>query len=120
MKRIYHSYEQWEDYKCGMYDELKLGKEERKKCAEFLFSNPKECEFWMTEVTVRWKNSCEHFLSNSSFNRIAWLGQSACCLFAGVKENETREVWKTLPPDIQYSANSIAEKVLEKYLLTHS
>ena len=35
-------------------------------------------------VISEWINSCEHYLTNKSMNRIAWLGQAAMCYSTGI------------------------------------
>ena len=115
MERIFHPYEAWEDYKCGMYDELKEGRETRIIIAMHLLASPTLCEKFMREVVKRWKIACEQVLTNQSVNRRAWLGQAACCLYAGVREDETRSAWGQLTEEEQNKANEIAEKVIEDY-----
>lgn len=113
--RKFHHYEKWEDYQSGMYDELKDGRDCRINLAVSLLSNPTLCERFMREVVKRWKNASEQVLTNVSINRRAWLGQSACCLYAGVKEDETRAAWGQLTNEQRKTANEIAEKVIKDY-----
>lgn len=115
MERIFHHYEKWEDYQCGMYDELKEGRECRVELAKSLLSNKNICEKFMREVVKRWKCACEQVFTNTNVNRRAWLGQAACCLYAGVKENETREAWWQLTEDERNLANEIADEVIKDY-----
>ena len=115
MERIFHHYEKWEDYQCGMYDELKDGRECRVELAKNLLANAPLCEKFMREVVKRWKCACEQVFTNTNVNRRAWLGQAACCLYAGVKENETREAWWQLTEDERNLANEIADKVINDY-----
>ena len=35
-------------------------------------------------VVSEWKHSCEHYLTNTAMNRIAWLGQAAMCYATGI------------------------------------
>lgn len=114
-KQIFHHYEEWEDYQCGMYDELKEGRANRVGLAQALLSNKKLCEKFMREVKKRWRIACEQVFSNIQVNRKAWLGQSACCLYAGVKEDETREAWWLLSDEQRETANAIAETIIREW-----
>jgi hypothetical protein len=115
MERIYHNYEKWECYKSGFFGyEIKDKNYLINKVVE-LFSNPKETEKYMDMVIKNWHCSCEHNLTNTSMNRVAWLGQSACCLYAKVPFNITMEAWNLVPQDFQNQANKIAEIIIEKY-----
>lgn len=115
IERKYHPYYEWEDYQSGMYDELKDGREHRVKLAVKLLSHPLICYQFMKEVTVRWKVATEHVFTNITCNRKSWLGQSACHLFAGVKEDETREAWKYLTIEQRKKANDIAKEVIKEW-----
>lgn len=115
MEQKFHHYEEWEDYKCGMYDELKEGRDYRVNLAVNLLSNPDLCLKFMRLVVKRWKIACEQVLTNQAINRKSWLGQAACCLYAGIKEDETRTAWWKLTSDQQTTANEIAQKVILEY-----
>lgn len=69
----------------------------------------------MTRVCSEWVFSCEHNLTNSSMNKIAYIGQAACCLYAGVPSTITMEAWSLLDKSVQDKANEIAERVLKKW-----
>jgi ParB-like chromosome segregation protein Spo0J len=79
--RVFHTFHAWECHKAGFYASRKEGvtKEEGKKLyAEFL-SDDERFKAGLKGVTSKWKNSCEHYLTNRAMNRIAWLGQAAMC-----------------------------------------
>ena len=38
----------------------------------------------MLRVITEWKRSCEHYLTNEKMNRIAWMGQTAICIYSGI------------------------------------
>lgn len=115
MEQIFHHYQEWEDYQCGMYDELKEGRAGRVSLAQHLLGTPKLCEKWMLEVKKRWCIACEQIFSNPRLNRIAWLGQAACCLYGGVKEDETRQAWGLLTDSQRERANAIADSVIKEW-----
>ena len=115
IEQRFHHYEEWEDYQCGMYDELKEGRANRVELAQTLLSSQRICERWMREVKKRWRIACEQVFSNPQVNRKAWLGQAACCLYAGVKEDETREAWWLLTDGEREAANAIAETIISEW-----
>ena len=98
-----------------MYEEVKEGRPERVKKAVYLLSNPTELRKFMSEVVNKWKYATEQNLTNPNINYQAFLGQSACCLFAGIKEDETREAWKTLTELQRYKANAAADQVYKEW-----
>lgn len=116
MERIYHRYELWECYKAGFFrnvsgDEKKLLEN---KVIE-LFENSNLTEKYMNKVIDEWKYSCEHNLTNISLNRVAWLGQSACCLYAKIPYKITMEMWRYVSEEKRNIACQIAEKIINKY-----
>lgn len=120
MVRIYHPWHKWEDYRAGFYDNC-TGETKQQK--EFLvvemFSNQKEttrCMFW---IVNNWKYSCEHNLTNSSMNKIAYIGQAACCYYGNIPSTITMSMWSKLPKNVQESANSIAEKALNHWIINN-
>ena len=115
--RIFHPYWLWEDYKAGFYDNCS-GSEKKEflsKCLE-LFNSEKLTRFYMNEVINKWKFSCEHNLTNEALNRIAYLGQGACCLYAKIPSTVTMEAWSLLSKDVQKRSDKIAEETLNKWL----
>lgn len=118
MKRVYHHYTLWEDFQAGMYDEVKEGREERIQKAIELLTNEELCYHFMKRVTTEWKYACEQVFTNR-FNHRAFLGQCACNLYAGVKEDETRKAWWFLTEQQRYKANEIANRVYEEWRLDY-
>lgn len=116
MKRIYYRWEYWEDFKAGFYDNCSGDKKKYyiEKCLE-MFNDEKLTEKYMNMVIEKWKYSCEHNLTNESLNKIAYIGQAACCLYAGIPNTITMEAWSLLSHNIQNRANIQAEKVLNKW-----
>jgi ParB-like chromosome segregation protein Spo0J len=79
-KRIYHTWDKWECYKAGFYENQPpkgLSKEECEIKYKNLLSDLDEFEDCLKKIIKEWKYSCEHYLSNPNMNRIAWLGQAA-------------------------------------------
>ena len=84
--RIFHTYDKWECYKAGFYNTKIDGKtkeQAEKEYAEFLKNDIRFREA-LKFIIENWKYSCEHYLTNKSMNRIAWLGQASMCYATGV------------------------------------
>jgi len=80
MERIYHTWDKWECYLAGFY-ENKAPDGMTDEDAEITY-----CDFLadtdefgrvLEKVITEWKHSCEHYLTNPNMNRIAWLGQAS-------------------------------------------
>jgi hypothetical protein len=63
-------------------------------------------------VIASWPTSCEQFLSNSSINRIAWMGQASMCIETGTPAT-FRAGFKLLTLKQQQRANAIAQEAIE-------
>lgn len=117
MVRIYHPYWMWEDFKAGFYDNVsgERKKEMLNKVVE-LFSDPALTKEYMIKVIDEWVFSCQHNLSNESLNRIAYIGQGACCLYAKVPSTITMEAWSLVSKENQKQADKIAQDVLDIWI----
>lgn len=116
MNQVYHPYTAWECFHAGMYSDVELKERERdgfQEYALFLADIPR-FNAAMLRVLSEWPRSCEHFLSNPSVNRIAWLGQSAMCIDTGISRRY-RAGFRLLNPEQQLLANTAAEKMLESW-----
>jgi len=122
MKRIYHTWDKWECYPAGFYENKPKNKELtddqcRDMYAYFLRDIPM-FEASMQSILEKWPNSCEHYLSNESMNRIAWLGQAAMCYAYGVP-SVFRGGFNRMTSDEQERANQSALKYLNRWLVKH-
>mgnify|MGYP000574741210 CR=1 FL=1 len=116
IKRIYHSWEKWEDYKAGFYDNIS-GKDKSimiDKVVE-MFSSKDLTEKYMDKVIHNWFYSCEQNLTNNGMNKIAYIGQAACCLYFGIPATVTMEAWSEVDEEHQMEANEIATKKLNEW-----
>lgn len=111
MKQVFHPYQQWEGFKSGMYEPRKLGRADRVMTAKQLLTNLEALKREMTRVTIEWPIETEHVLTDASISHRAWLGQSACNIYADVKEDETREAWGYLTEKQRREANKVADAV---------
>jgi hypothetical protein len=116
-ERIYYTWDKWECYPAGFYENGKWGLTDD-QCKEmyrvFL------ADLWrfgraLERVTTEWKNSCQHYLTNESMNRIAWLGQASACIDMGLP-SKYRSGYFLLTDEEQKAADNLALEYLNKWL----
>jgi hypothetical protein len=83
-----------------------------------LLSDEAEFREALGHVISEWINSCEHYLTNNSMNRIAWLGQASLC-YAKQIPSTFRGGFHLLSSEQQLRANQIALEYLNKWLVSH-
>jgi ParB-like chromosome segregation protein Spo0J len=115
--RIFHTFDKWECKDYGFYESTKEGmkaEECKKKYAELLADLDlfREC---LEKVTSEWKHSCEHYLTNKSMNRVAWLGQ-ACLAYKYNIPSKFCSGFQLLTEREQIEANLLAWEYLNKWL----
>lgn len=115
--RIFHTYDKWECHKAGLYASTKEGWTHEECQEEFkrILSDAKLFEEILSKLIVEWKFSCEHYLTNRSMNRIAWLGQAACCYQSGIPARYSNS-WFDMEQKHQDRANRVAFKYLNIWL----
>lgn len=121
-ERIYHPYWLWEDYLNGMYGKpifsrIDTGETEEERLAKVgeCLGDENTCYQCMKYVIDNWKIACEYRLSNKSINRVAWLGQSACNVYAGLKESETKKGWWLMSQEQRDKADEIAKGLIREW-----
>uniref|UniRef100_A0A6M3IL11 ParB-like N-terminal domain-containing protein n=1 Tax=viral metagenome TaxID=1070528 RepID=A0A6M3IL11_9ZZZZ len=118
--RIFHTHDKWECFQAGLYATTKDGMTKR-QCEEayqtFLADLPRFSEA-LGHVITEWKHSCEHYLTNSAMNRIAWLGQASMCYATGVPA-VFRGGFYLLSDSQQKEANEMALVYLNKWLIAN-
>jgi len=116
-KQIFHHYEMWEDWKHGFYDNCS-GEEANKKAqlVKEMFNSEALTRQYMTKVINEWIYSCEHNFTNNSMNKIAYLGQAACCLYGGVPNLITMNTWKYLDQEVRLRSDDIASQIILKWI----
>ena len=118
MKRVYHTWDEWECYPAGFYEvrpPAPLDAEEaRLLYAEFLRNTPR-FRAALSRLPVEWPNSTEHYLSNERMNRIAWLGQAAACIDTGLP-SAFRGGYFHLSEDERHTADLTALELLNEWL----
>lgn len=115
--RVFHTYDKWECYAAGFYNTTVKGKTKSQCEIEYkeLLTNEQEFRAALQTVITTWVNSCEHYLTNSAMNRIAWLGQASLCVARGIP-SDFRSGWQLLTEAEQNKANEIALEYLNKWL----
>ena len=119
--RIYHRWENWECYPAGFFEEHPpkgmTHEDCQNKYAEFLIDIPL-FKSWAYKVVEQWVNSCEHNLTNSTMNRIAWMGQASVCLAYGIP-SKYRGGYHLLTLQEQENADKAALEVINYWMFLH-
>ncbi len=116
MKQIFHPYHLWEDHKNGFYDTQCNDKDVKFKSVIRMFSSQKTTTKFMDRVIKEWVYSCEHNLSNDSMNKIAYIGQAACCIYDNVPSIITMNAWKHVSIENRMAADEIAKQTINKWM----
>ena len=119
--RIYHTFDKWEATEYGFYDTShpKYTKIQCEHKYKELLTDLDAFEEALINVISEWKYSCEHNLTNSSMNRIAWLGQAALAYTHQIPSIYCGG-FKLLTEEDQQKANEMAHKYLNKWLLDNN
>lgn len=119
--RIFHTFDKWECNKAGFYESRPpkgMSAEECKLVYRDLLADIPAFESALNRVITEWKYSCEHYLTNSAMNRIAWLGQASLCIQKGIP-SEFRGGWGLLTEPQQQAADQAALRALNKWLVAN-
>jgi hypothetical protein len=119
--RIFHTYDKWECHKAGFYKSNKDGWTKEQCEEEFIriLSDQNLFSEILNKLIREWKYSCEHYLTNKSMNRIAWLGQAAVCYHSGVPSKFSSS-WFDIDEQTRNKANKTALKYLNKWMLINN
>lgn len=116
--RIFHTHDKWECEKAGFYETKPPKGMTADHCRAYyreLLTDIVEFERVLELVTSEWKHSCEHYLTNSAMNRIAWLGQAALCRKYGIP-SEFRGGYGLLTASQQLAADEAALRALNGWM----
>lgn len=118
--RVYHTWDKWECYRAGFYDErprdgvtVEAGEELYR---EFL-ADQGRFGAALEVVTTQWKYSCEHYLTNERMNRIAWLGQASAAQALGMPSC-CRGGYHRLTQEQKNAADALALEYLNRWLVS--
>jgi hypothetical protein len=116
-KRVFHPYDRLEEFHAGMWRIVRgVQRQDYIAAAADLLKSPPEFRDAAFRVIDEWPISCEANLITDSLNRIAWLGQAACCITLGSPEESTRVAWHMLAQDEQKEANRVADEAIQTFL----
>lgn len=116
--RIFHTFDKWECAKAGFYETKPPKGMTADHCRAYyreLLTDIPEFERVLSRVVAEWKHSCEHYLTNSAMNRIAWLGQAALCYKRGIP-SEFRGGYGLLTEAQQLAADEAALRALNAWM----
>ena len=116
--RILHTWDEWECYPAGFYETHPpegMDKEMAELTYMAFLHSEAEFDSGICRVITEWPNSCEHYLTNERMNRLAWLGQAACCIVHGIPQLFCGG-FNLLNEDEQLKANKVALKWLNAWL----
>lgn len=118
--RIYHTWDKWECYPAGFYENSKEGMtdDECKEAYRAFLADLDRFRAALVRVLAEWVKSCEHYLTNESMNRIAWLGQAGACIDMGIP-SRYRSGYFLLSEEQQKAADAVALEFLNKWLSEH-
>ncbi len=116
--RIFHTFDKWEAVAAGFFAPGIKGRDKEECEQEYgvFLADKERFSAGITKVFKEWPSSCEHNLTNSSMNRIAWIGQAAACAALGLP-SAYRGGFSKLPTETQTAANMLALEHLNKWLV---
>lgn len=118
MERIFHTWDKWECYPAGFYNDKPPKGMETEDCEQSykeLLSDMDAFGSALESVTTQWVNSCEHYLTNPNMNRIAWLGQASLSYALGIP-SRFRGGYNLLSEEQKEAADNKALEYLNKWL----
>lgn len=119
--RIFHTHDKWECHKAGFYKSNyeHLSSDQCKQAYAAFLSNSELFRQVLSKVINEWEHSCEHYLTNTAMNRIAWLGQASMCYHTGIPSKYCSG-FNLLSDEQQQEANEVALDALNDWLLMNS
>lgn len=119
-KRVFHPYEKWECYEAGFYATgwPDRTKEECETLYARFLADDTAFRAALDGVIGEWKHSCEHYLTNSAMNRIAYLGQAAAA-YAHSLPSVYCGGFQLLSEAQKDTANATALEYLNRWLANH-
>lgn len=118
--RVYHTWEKWECFRAGFYDERpkNMTQEEGEAAYGVFLADLSAFGAALEGVTSQWTHSCEHNLTNDRMNRIAWLGQASVAFALGLPSC-CRGGYHRLTDEQKAAADALALDYLNRWLVAH-
>jgi hypothetical protein len=120
MDRIYHTWDKWECYPAGFYEDHPPKGIDKDDCEDMyrdFLADIRRFESALNRVITEWPNSCEHYLTNQNMNRIAWLGQAAMCIDTGIP-SRFRGGYNLLTDEQKLAADQKAFEYLNRWVVS--
>lgn len=118
-KRVYHTWEKWECYRAGFYEERPpdgMTQDQGEEIYREFLADLAQFGAALEIVIQTWKHSCEHYLTNDRMNRIAWLGQASVAQARGIPSC-CRGGYHRLTEEQKQAADMLALEYLNKWLV---
>lgn len=112
--RIFHTWEKWECYRAGFYEEQPpngMTQEQGEERYRAFLADLPRFEAALKSIITEWPHSCEHYLTNDRMNRIAWLGQAAVAQALRIP-SMCRGGYHRLTEEQQHAADALALRYL--------
>jgi hypothetical protein len=121
MKRIFHPWDKWEDYRHNFYGGVTgdYPKDDGLATYASLLRDLDKFEAALKVITKEWTYSCEHNLTNAALNRVAYLGQASCALVFKVPHSVCMGGYNLLTDEEKAAADALAQKYLDQWLKEH-
>ena len=116
IKRIWHNYTKWEDWKNGFYSNSKVDDDilANGRIVD-LFESDDKFFHSACEVIEKWRNCIDYNLTNTASNRKSYLGQVVANYLWGYPSHYTAKVFSELDKETKKKANDIAELAINMY-----
>jgi ParB-like chromosome segregation protein Spo0J len=117
--RVFHTFDRWECYKAGFYETKPPAPLNADNCRAYYRELLRDIDTFkavMRQVTSEWVHSCEHYLTNSAMNRVAWMGQAALCKRYGIP-SEFRGGYGLLTEAQQLAADEAALECINEWMV---
>lgn len=118
LSRVWHPWWAWECYRAGFFNNAPptgMTRDEARLAYRDFLADLSRFERGIIRVFFEWPRSTEHWLTNESMNRVAWIGQSAMCITTGVS-SAFRSGFCLLSDAQQVAANAMAQRHLDRWV----
>lgn len=115
INQIYHPYTLWEDYHAGFYGYDFNDFDYKFNMSIQLLSDSDMFYKVAKHMVSEWIYSCEQNLTDSSMNKIAYIGQASCCFNHGAPAELTRQAWWHIPKEKRDMADETAQRVINEW-----
>lgn len=119
MERIFHTWDKWECYPAGFYENKPpkgmTNEQAEEKYRELLADSDLFADV-LSKIIEEWPHSCEHYLTNENMNRIAWMGQAALAYEYNIPAR-FRGGYNKLDDNQKKKADDVALEYINKWMI---